>query len=142
MYSELNGKVALITGATKGIGRGIAEKYAALGMKLVLNYSSDDTAAQETAKAIDRFGAEYLLIKADVSNPTAIEKLFCNALSHFGRLNVVVANAGTELIETPILASTEQDFDKVFGLNVKGTFFVLQQAARWVVDGGRVILIS
>ncbi|GAB3641356.1 SDR family oxidoreductase [Spirosoma arcticum] len=142
MYTELTGKVALITGATKGIGRGIAEKYASLGIRLVLNYSADELAATETAKAIEQFGMDYLLLKADVSSRVAIEKMYSDALAHFGRLDIVVANAGVELIETPVLASTEADFDKVFGLNVKGTFFVLQQAARHVADGGRIILIS
>ena len=142
VYPELKGKVALITGATKGIGRGIAEKYAAQGLKLILNYSSDETSAQQTAQAMDRAGADYLLVKADVSSPAAIEKLFGEGLAHFGQLDIVVANAGIELIETPMLESTEHDFDKVFNLNVKGTFFVLQQAAKHLGSGGRVILIS
>ena len=142
MYPDLEGKVALITGATKGIGRGIAEKYAMQGLRLVLNYSTDETSAKDTAQAMDRAGVDYLLIKADMSSPAAIEKLFSEALAHFGQLDIVVANAGIELIETPVLQSTEQDFDKVFNLNVKGTFFVLQQAAKHVVDGGRIILIS
>jgi 3-oxoacyl-[acyl-carrier protein] reductase len=142
MYPDLKGKVALITGATKGIGRGIAEKYATLGLQLILNYSADETSAQDTAQALDQAGVEYRLVKADMSSPAAIEKLFSEALAHFGQLDIVVANAGIELIETPVLQSTEQDFDKVFNLNVKGTFFVLQQAAKHVVDGGRIILIS
>ena len=142
MYPELKDKVALITGSTKGIGRGIAEKYASLGIKLILNYSADKKSAEEAVKAIEPYGIDYLLLKADVSDPAAIEKLYSDALRHFGKLDIVVANAGIELIETPVLASTETDFDKVFGLNVKGTFFVLQQAARWVVDGGRIILVS
>ncbi|MFD1875482.1 SDR family NAD(P)-dependent oxidoreductase [Hymenobacter bucti] len=142
MYPDLKGKVALITGATKGIGRGIAEKYATLGLRLVLNYSADETSAQDTAQALDRAGVEYRLVKADMSSPAAIEKLFSEALVNFGQLDIVVANAGIELIETPVLQSTEQDFDKVFNLNVKGTFFVMQQAAKHVVDGGRIILIS
>ena len=142
MYPELKGKVALITGATKGIGRGIAEQYAEQGLRLLLNYSADETSAQETARAMDQAGADYRLVKADMANPTAIKILFGEVLAHFGRLDIVVANAGVELIETPVLESTEQDFDKVFNLNVKGTFFVLQQAARYVADGGRIILIS
>ena len=142
MYPELKGKVALITGATKGIGRGIAEHYAAQGLRLVLNYASDESSAQDTARTLDRAGAEYRLLKADMSSPAAIAQLFDDALAHFGQLDIVVANAGIELIETPVLASTEHDFDKVFNLNVKGTFFVLQQAAKHVVDGGRIILIS
>jgi 3-oxoacyl-[acyl-carrier protein] reductase len=142
MYKELKDKVALITGSTKGIGRGIAEKYASLGIKMVLNYSSDEKSAKETEKLIEQYGVEFLTLKADVSNPAAIEKLFADAISRFGKLDIVVANAGIELIETPVIDATEQDFDRIFNLNVKGTFFVLQQAARHVVNGGRVILVS
>lgn len=142
MYPELQGKVALITGSTKGIGRGIAEKLASLGVKLVLNYSADEASAAATRQAIDPYGVEYLMLKADASRPAAIEKMFADSLQRFGQLDIVVANAGIELIETPVLSSTEADFDKVFNLNVKGTFFVLQQAARHLVDGGRLLLIS
>jgi len=142
MYPELQGKVALITGSTKGIGRGIAEKLASLGVKLVLNYSADEASAAATRQAIDPYGVEYLLLKADASRPAAIETMFADALQRFGQLDIVVANAGIELIETPVLSATEADFDKVFNLNVKGTFFVLQQAARHLVDGGRLLLIS
>ena len=142
MYNELKDKVARITGSTKGIGRGIAEKYASLGVKLVLNYSSDDKSAEETTKLMEQYGVEFLVLKADVSNLTAIEKLFTDAINHFGKLDIVIANAGIELIETPVIDSTEEDFDKIFNVNVKGTFFVLQQAARHVVDGGRIILVS
>lgn len=142
MYSELQGKVALITGATKGIGRGIAEKLAALGVRLVLNCSADEASAEATRQAMDAAGADFLLVKADASSPAAIEQLYAEALHRFGQLDIVVANAGIELIETPVLNSTEADFDKVFNLNVKGTFFVLQQAARHLADGGRLILIS
>ncbi len=142
MYPELKGKVALITGASKGIGRGIAEKMASEGLQLILNYSADDHAAHETAVLMDRYKIDYLLVKADVSNPVAIENLFERALARFGQIDIVVANAGIELVDTPFTESTEQDFDRVYNLNVKGTFFVLQQAAKKVTNGGRIILIS
>lgn len=142
MYPELKNKVALITGSTKGIGRGIAQKYASLGVKLVLNYARDDNSAEETEKLIKEYGIDYLILKADVSNPKSIEKLFTDAINHFGKLDIVVANAGIELIETPVVQCTETDFDNVFDINVKGTFFVLQQAAKYIVDGGRIILVS
>lgn len=142
LYPDLKDKVALITGSTKGIGRGIAEKLAAQGVKLVLNYAADAASAEATRQAIEAYGGDYLLVKADASRPAAIEQLYAAALARFGKLDIVVANAGIELIETPVLNSTEADFDKVFDLNVKGTFFVLQQAARHLVAGGRLLLIS
>lgn len=142
MYPELKGKVALITGASKGIGRGIAEKLATEGLQLVLNYSADDTAAQQTAQLMDRYGVNYQLIKADVSSPAAIEELYQQVLAKFGRIDIVIANAGVEMVDKPFTDYTEQDFDKIYNLNVKGTFFVMQQAAKHVSDGGRIILIS
>ncbi|MFH6983581.1 SDR family oxidoreductase [Marinoscillum luteum] len=142
MYPDLKNKVALITGATKGIGRGIAEKYASLGMSLVLNYSSDESAARELEQVMQKYDVDYLLVKANVSDVSDIHDLYQNAISHFGRLDVVVANAGIELVQTPFLESTEQQFDKVYNLNVKGSFFVMQEAAKHVVDGGKIILIS
>ncbi len=142
MHTGLNGKIALVTGATAGIGRGIAEKLASLGVKVVLNYLNDNAATEATRQAMRQYGPDYLLLQADVASPAAIEKLYAGTLAHFGRLDIVVANAGIQLVETPVLDSTEAQFDQVFGLNVKGTFFVLQQAARHLTDGGRLILIS
>ncbi|MAN26011.1 MULTISPECIES: SDR family NAD(P)-dependent oxidoreductase [Mesonia] len=142
MYEELKGKKALITGATKGIGRGIAEKFSSLGINSVLNYSNDDIAAIETEEIIKGYGIEYHFVKADVSDPDDIRRLFSFASEKFGQLDIVVANAGIELIETPVLESTESDFDKVFDLNVKGTFFVMQEAAKCLANNGRLILIS
>lgn len=109
--------------AYAALGRGIAEKYASLGVKLVLNYSSCKKSAEETTKLIEQYGIEFITLKADVSNTTAIEKLFTNAINHFGKLDIVVANAGIELIKTPAIGSPEKDFDKIFNLNVKETFF-------------------
>ncbi|MGF7080958.1 SDR family oxidoreductase [Mucilaginibacter sp. UYCu711] len=142
MYPELKGKVALITGASKGIGRGIAEKLALEGMQLILNYSSDETAARETADLMEGYGVSYQMIKADVSKPEAITDLFQQALALYGYIDIVIANAGIELVDKPFIEYTVQDFDKVFDLNVKGTFFVMQEAAKHVADGGRIILIS
>lgn len=142
MYLELKGKVVLITGATRGIGRGIAERLAAEGAKLVLNYGSDEIAAVETAKLMDSYGITYELAKADVSDPAAIEDLFTRILAKFGKIDIVIANAGIEMVDKPFTDYTEADFDGIYNLNVKGTFFVMQQAAKHVVDGGRIILIS
>ncbi|WP_367868751.1 SDR family NAD(P)-dependent oxidoreductase [Pedobacter sp. WC2423] len=107
--SELKGKVALITGASKGIGRGIAEKLASEGLKLILNYSSDERAASETAKLMDRYGINYQLIKADVSSPTAIEGLYQQALTKFGHIDIVIANAGVEMVDKPFIDYSEKD---------------------------------
>ena len=107
-----------------------------------MNYSNDEIAAIETEEIINSYGIEYHFVKADVSDPDDIRRLFSFASEKFGQLDIVVANAGIELIETPVLESTESDFDKVFNLNVKGTFFVMQEAAKYLANNGRLILIS
>lgn len=142
MYSELKDKVALITGSTKGIGRGIAEKYASLGIKLILNYSSDENSARETEQILHKYGVEFIIHKADVSNPVAIQKLFATAIKRFGQIDIVVANAGVELVGKSVIDSTEEDFDRIFNINLKGTFFVMQEAAKYLPEGGRIILVS
>ncbi|KOS05738.1 hypothetical protein AM493_06565 [Flavobacterium akiainvivens] len=142
MYPDLKGKVALVTGATKGIGRGIAEKLASHGVDLILNYGSDEKAAAETGIALEEYGVNVEIIKADVSKPLEIEKLFQKALDKFAKVDIVVANAGVEMVDTLFTDYTENDFDRIYNLNVKGTFFVMQQAAKQVSDNGRIILIS
>jgi 3-oxoacyl-[acyl-carrier protein] reductase len=140
--TDFKDKIVLITGASKGVGRGIALKLAAAGYTLVLNYSSDDAAAQETQAAVQKLGAECLLMKADVSQASGVETLFQQAVDRFGRLDAVVSNAGMEIISRKLWDHSEADYDRLFDLNVKGTFHVLKQAATRVVDGGRIVVIS
>ena len=140
--TDSRNKIVLITGASKGVGRGIALKLAAAGYALVLNYSADDAAAAETLAAVQKLGAECLLVKADVSQASGVETLFQRAVDRFGRLDAVVSNAGMEIISRQLWDHSEADYDRLFDLNVKGTFHVLKQAATRVVDGGRIVVIS
>jgi 3-oxoacyl-[acyl-carrier protein] reductase len=91
---------------------------------------------------MDSFPIVYEPAKADVSDPMAIADLFAGILSRFGKIDVVIANAGIEIVDKPFTDYSKAEFDKIYSLNVKGTFFVMQQAAKYVVDGGRIILIS
>lgn len=141
MATKIN-KVALVTGATKGIGKAIAEKFASLGINLILNYSSDQKSAEETEAIVKMYGVECLIVKANISNPAEVEQMFKKAIDKFGSIDFVIANAGFELTDRPFIKHTEADFDKVFGINAKGTFFTLQQAAIHVKDGGRIIAMS
>ena len=113
--NTLKGKVALITGSARGLGKAIAERYAALGADIVLNYSRDKIAAEETASNIKAMGVRVIAIQGDVSKPAEIEKLFNEALAAFGKIDIVVANAGIELVETPVTDFTEEQFDRLFG---------------------------
>lgn len=135
-------KTAIITGGTKGVGRGIADRFARLGMNLVIAYGSDDDAAQATEADLTSHGVEVLLIKTDLRKRREVEGLFAQAVERFGKIDVVMANAGFEVIDGTIAEMEEDRLDHVVDLNVKGTFFTLQQAARHVASGGRIVATS
>lgn len=140
--NRLDNKVALITGSARGLGKAIAERYAALGAGIVINYSRDKSSADEVVGNIRAMGAKVIAIQADVSRVADVERLFKEAIDAFGRIDIVVANAGIELVETPVSAFTEEQFDRVFSINTKGAYFTLQQAARHVSDNGRILYIA
>lgn len=132
-------KLAVITGGTKGIGRAISEHLAAVGYDLAISYASDEVAARETEETIHRAGGDAIVVKADVRSRQGVEELFAKATTRFGAPYAVIANAGIENVQAPFSEMTEDDLDRVIDTNFKGTFFALQQAARRVQDGGRVI---
>lgn len=137
--SSLTGKVALITGASKGIGRAVALRLAQEGASIVINYSRDAAPAEELVKQI---GADRALaVQADAGAVPEIEKLVQAAVAKFGKLDVVVANAGIMPLQ-PLAATTEDTFDRCYALNVKGPYFLAQKAAPHLADGGRIVFIS
>ncbi len=140
--NTLTGKVALVTGSARGIGRAIAERYGSLGANVVVNYTSDASSAEQVVANIERSGAHAIAVKADVSKVADIDRLFSIALDAFGSLDIAVANAGLELVGQPVLDFTEEDFDRLFAVNTKGAFFTLQRAARHVADNGRIIYVG
>jgi len=142
MKTLLHNKTAIITGSARGLGKAIAERYAALGANIVINYSKDKTSAEEVVNTITSMGVKVIAVQADVTKVKEVERLFAEAKEAFGSIDIVVANAGIELIQTPVTEFTEAQFDKVFNINVKGTYFTLQEAARYISDKGRIIYIS
>jgi 3-oxoacyl-[acyl-carrier protein] reductase len=140
--TDLATKVALVTGSARGIGKAIAERFGRLGASVVVNYSASEGPAQETVATIERAGAAAFAVKADVSKVAEIDRLFAAALNRFGQLDIVVANAGIEEVDQPVLHVSEEEYDRVFGVNTKGTFFTLQRAARHIADGGRIIYLG
>lgn len=140
--NSLENKVALITGSARGLGKAIAERYAALGANIVLNYSRDAAAAEEVVSNISAMGVKVIAVQADVSKVADVERLFTEAKKAFGKIDIVVANAGIEVVETPVVDFTEELFDKVFSINTKGTYFTIQQAAKNIEDNGRIIYIA
>jgi len=141
MSKELFGKIALVTGSSRGIGRAIAEGLAKQGATVVINFISDKEAADETVKAITNAGGKAISIQADVSKVTEIKRLFDEAEQALGKLHIVVSNAGTAVIK-PFIEVTEADYDKVFNTNAKGVFFTMQEAGKRIEEKGRIIVIS
>jgi 3-oxoacyl-[acyl-carrier protein] reductase len=140
--TNLKNKVALVTGSARGIGRAIAERFGALGASVVVNYATSEGPAQETVAAITRLGATAMAVQADVAKVADIDRLFAATLERFGRVDIVVANAGLELVGKPIADVSESDYDRLFAVNTKGAFFTLQQAARHIADNGRIMYVG
>ena len=130
---RLKGKIALVTGASRGIGRAIALRLACDGASVVVNYAGN--------AEVESFEGQALAVQADVSKLADVERLFDSTLEMFGRLDVLVNNAGV-IFNKPVAEVTEEEFDRIFAINVKGTFFACQQAARRMADGGRIINLS
>ncbi|MBM2598541.1 glucose 1-dehydrogenase [Pseudomonas sp. BDPW] len=139
---HLAGKVALVTGSSRGLGRAIALRLAECGASVVINYRSNLAEAEAVAHIAEGCGAKTLIVQADVSQVDEIGQLFKEVVERFGRLDIVVANAGVEKVNVPVVDVTEDDFDTLFRINTKGPYFVMQAAAKYIEDGGRIISIS
>ncbi len=137
----LEGKVALVTGASRGIGRSIAGRLAREGAAVVVNYSGSREDAEAVVAAVESSGGRAFAIRADIGRVAEVERLFEESIGHFGKIDVLVNNAGI-LALAPIAEVTEEEFDRMFAINVKGTFFACQQAARRMAQGGRIINFS
>ena len=140
----LNGKHALITGSSRGIGRGIALKLAEHGVKVAINYFQNETAANETlAKVRDR-GADGFIIQADVSRETEMRRIFERVQSEFGKLDIFVSNARTELptfYQTPMQMSVEQ-WDMAMDSQGKAFLLGVQESVRLMPEGGRIVALT
>ncbi len=139
--STVNNKVILITGASKGMGADMATRLAAAGAKVIVNYSSNAKAADDVVASIKNNGGTAIAVKADVSKAEEVTALFNAALEEFGRIDVLINNAG--IMDTKMLKdNTEADFDRHFDINVKGTFLALKEAAAKLADNGIIINFS
>jgi 3-oxoacyl-[acyl-carrier protein] reductase len=138
---RLDGKVALVTGASRGIGRAIAVRLGQDGAAVIVNYSGNHEAARETVSAVEAASGRALAVQGDVGKVGDIQRLFDAAIQHFGKLDILVNNAGI-MFNKPMVDVTEDEYDRIFAVNVKGTFFACQQAAKRMADGGRIINFS
>lgn len=138
---KLQGKVAIVTGSSRGIGSAIAKRLSDEGAAIVVNYAGSSDKAQEVVAQIEAKGGSAIALQADVSKTADIQRLFDQTIEKFGKVDILVNNAGTILYKL-ITDVTEEDFDKIFAVNVKGTYFACQQAAKRMADGGRIINFS
>ena len=140
----LEGKVAIVTGGNSGIGRSIVETLAQLGARVVIDYRSHPEATEELEKEIGSYGGSSIGVQADVADLNDLQRLVDTAVSRYGRLDVMVNNAGIET-RTSILDTTPEDYDKVLNVNLRSVFFASQFAAKQMIaqgGGGRIINIS
>ena len=142
--SRLEGRVAIVTGASSGIGQGIAERLGREGAKVVVDYVGHSEGAEETARAVRENGGEAELVQADVTNVDAMRSLVDLAWSRFGSADILVNNAGMEK-KSDFWDTSEDDYDKVMAVNLRGPFFLSQAFVRRLRDArkpGRIINIS
>jgi len=140
----LQGKVAIVTGGNSGIGKSIVEYLAELGANVVIDYRSHPEATEELEEEIGSYGGSCYGVQADVGKLEDLQRLVDTAVSKYGRLDIMVNNAGIET-RTSILDTTPDDFDKVLNVNLRGVFFATQYAAKQMIaqgSGGRIINIS
>ena len=141
MEKTLAGKAALVTGGSRGIGRAITLRLSELGADVGFNYVNDKQSADELAALIEEKGGKVCSLQADVAEVEQIEHLFSNVRKAFGRLDILVNNAGIAVYRK-IDEVTEQEFDRSFGINVKGLFFCCREAARHMENNGSIVNIG
>lgn len=141
--ANIQSKVAIVTGASRGIGAAIAKRLAADGMSVVVNYASSGVEADKLVGEIAAAGGRAVAVKADIADTTEAAQLFDAAEAAFGPVEVLVNNAGVMPADLPALADTDDaTFDRIFSINVKGTFNTLRQAATRLQRGGRIVNFS
>jgi 3-oxoacyl-[acyl-carrier protein] reductase len=139
--STLKEKVILVTGSSRGIGAVIAQKLAGAGAKVIVNYAGGKDAAEEVVNQIIREGGDAIALQADVSKSSDVKNLFDASIAHYGKIDVLVNNAGI-MINKLIKDTTDEDFTRQFDINVRGTFNTMREAATRLEDHASVINFS
>lgn len=139
--ANLTGKVAIVTGSSSGIGRAIAERCAEDGAIVVVNYARSAEKAGQVVAGIQAKGGQAVAVRADMSHVPDARRLVVDAVKQFGRLDILVNNAGRFLPKL-LTEMTEAEFDAIVALHAKGPYFAMQEAAKVLRDGGRIVNIS
>lgn len=145
-FQTLKGRIAVVTGSSRGIGKGIALELGSRGANVVVNYANSTAAAESVVAEIKGMGSDAVAIKADVSDFEQIKSLFQQAYDHFGRIDIVCSNSGIESFEKSVDITPER-FDHIFHINARGQFFVAVEGYKYITkdkkaSGGRIILTS
>lgn len=138
---KLNNKIILITGASRGIGAAVALKLAKAQAKVIVNYANDRASAETLVLQIREAGGEAIALQADVSKVADVKHLFDAAIAHYGKIDVLINNAGI-MITKLVKDTTDEDFNRQFDINVKGVFNTLREAATRLADNGSIINFS
>src|SRR6267142_2173939 len=141
MTKKLDGKIALVTGGSRGIGAAIAKRLAADGANVAITYTKGTDAAASVVKEIERTGAKAIAIQADAADANAVKAAVEKTFATFGRLDVLVNNAGTA-IPKPFEEATLEEMDRLIDINVRGVFVATQAALKHMKSGGRIIMIG
>lgn len=143
MAQTIEGRYALVTGASKGVGKGIALELARQGCNVAVNYHADTKGAEATAAEIAGMGRKAVVLKANVALAADVDGMYARVREEFPRLDVMVNNAGVQTWK-PLLELTEAEWDRVIDTNLKGCFLCTQRAARWMKDtgGGAIVNIG
>ena len=141
MNKQLQDKVAVVTGASKGIGAAIAKALAAEGASVIVNYASSKAGADATVDAIQKDGGQAVAVQGDVSKASEAQGIIDAAIKHYGRLDILVNNSGVYAFG-PLEDITEEDFHRMFGTNVLGLLLTTQAAAKHLGEGGSIINIG
>src|ERR1700716_3278125 len=141
MSKNLEGKIALITGGSRGIGAAIARRLAADGANVAITYTKGADAAAAVVKEIERAGGRAIAVQADAADADAVNAAGEKTVATFSRLDVLVNNAGTA-IPKPFEEATLEELDRVIDINVRGTFVATQAALKHMKSGGRIIMIG
>jgi 3-oxoacyl-[acyl-carrier protein] reductase len=134
-------KVAIVTGASGGIGRAIAERLAQEGATVVVNYGMSADKAKAVVAGIESKGGKAIALQADMSKVEEVRRLIRDTVQRFGRLDILINNAGIALLK-PLEETMEEEFDRVLAVNTKGPYFAMQEAAKVMKNGGRIVNIS
>ncbi|WTW99805.1 SDR family oxidoreductase [Streptomycetaceae bacterium NBC_01309] len=138
----LQGKTAVVTGGSRGIGRGIVERLCRDGADVLFNYASSHAAAEDVVRSVGEGGGKVRALRLDLTAPDAAEHLMREAETELGGLDILVNNAATAFVPTPLADVEPELFDRVLATDMRSVFVMLQYAARNMRDGGRIITIS